>query len=68
MSSAETTPQKVFCRHSRLNYSEVVGYKADNTMTWFAVTGLLPQVSFLVSTSSLPIWMAFCCFRTWWQM
>lgn len=48
-----TTPQKVFCRHSRLNYSEIVGYKADNTMTWFAITGLLPQTDGIYGVTQL---------------
>ena len=41
-------PVQLFQRHQRLAFSEVISYKADEDMRWFAVTGLLPQVGELM--------------------
>lgn len=37
-------PEKVFTRHQRLMFTEIVGYKVDEDLKWFALTGLAPQV------------------------
>lgn len=36
-------PEKVFMRHQRLDFAEIVSYKADSSMKWLAVTGLIPE-------------------------
>ncbi|XP_071485476.1 clathrin heavy chain-like [Diadema antillarum] len=33
-------PMKAFPRHARLNFCQIVGYKADPSFRWFAVLGL----------------------------
>jgi hypothetical protein len=47
----------VFSRHNRLAFSEIVSYKADPSVKWLAITGLVPEVNnnnFLL-TLSLPM-------------
>lgn len=39
----DSQPDKVFLRHSRLAFSEITSYKADNSLRWFAITGLTPE-------------------------
>ncbi|WAR02762.1 CLH1-like protein [Mya arenaria] len=39
----DSQPEKVFCRHSRLAFSEITSYKADVNLRWFAITGLTPE-------------------------
>lgn len=41
----DSHPEKVFKRHARLAFSEIISYKADISMRWFAVTGLTPEAS-----------------------
>lgn len=36
--------EKMFMRHSRLAFSEIIGYKADASLKWLAITGLIPEV------------------------
>ncbi|KAL3856390.1 hypothetical protein ACJMK2_011157 [Sinanodonta woodiana] len=36
-------PEKMFVRHPRLAFSEIVAYKADPSLKWLAVTGLTPE-------------------------
>ncbi|KAK7087962.1 clathrin heavy chain 2-like [Littorina saxatilis] len=36
-------PERVFSRHHRLAFSEIVSYKADPSIKWLAITGLIPE-------------------------
>ncbi|XP_050410049.1 clathrin heavy chain 2 [Patella vulgata] len=36
-------PEKMFMRHTRLAFSEIVSYKADPGLKWLAVTGMIPE-------------------------
>lgn len=36
--------EKMFMRHNRLAFSEIIGYKADANLKWLAITGLIPEV------------------------
>ena len=40
----DSQPEKIFSRHSRLAFSEIISYKADASLRWFAITGLTPEV------------------------
>ena len=37
-------PEKVFLRHQRLEFTEIISYKADPSLKWLAITGLMPEV------------------------
>ncbi|XP_052245570.1 clathrin heavy chain-like isoform X2 [Dreissena polymorpha] len=39
----DSQPEKIFSRHSRLAFSEIISYKADASLRWFAITGLTPE-------------------------
>jgi hypothetical protein len=41
----DSPPEKMFMRHNRLTFSEIVSYKADASMKWLAITGLMPEVT-----------------------
>ena len=40
----DSPPERVFNRHQRLAFSEIVSYKADPSIKWLAITGLIPEV------------------------
>ncbi|XP_071092944.1 clathrin heavy chain 1-like [Haliotis cracherodii] len=40
---ADSPPEKMFLRHTRLMFSEIVSYKADPGLKWLALTGLIPE-------------------------
>ncbi|XP_064612592.1 clathrin heavy chain 2-like [Liolophura sinensis] len=39
----DSPPDRVFTRHSRLAFSEIVSYKSDPSLKWLALTGLIPE-------------------------
>lgn len=39
----DSPPERVFLRHHRLAFSEIVSYKADPSLKWLAITGLIPE-------------------------
>lgn len=39
----DRSPEKIFLRHHRLTFSEIISYKADPSLKWMAVTGLTPE-------------------------
>lgn len=39
----DSPPERIFTRHHRLAFSEIVSYKADPSIKWLAVTGLIPE-------------------------
>lgn len=39
----DSPPERVFSRHHRLAFSEIVSYKADPSVKWLAITGLVPE-------------------------
>eukprot|EP00057_Strongylocentrotus_purpuratus_P010340 XP_011664814.1 PREDICTED: clathrin heavy chain 1 [Strongylocentrotus purpuratus] len=43
-------PMKAFPRHGRLNFCQIVGYKADPSFRWFAVLGLYRDYEDVVSS------------------
>ncbi|XP_038059212.1 clathrin heavy chain-like [Patiria miniata] len=40
---ADLGPQKVFIRHGRLSFCQIIGYKADPTQRWLALVGLFRE-------------------------
>ncbi|XP_076453102.1 clathrin heavy chain 2-like [Babylonia areolata] len=42
-SNINSTAERVFSRHHRLAFSEIVSYKADPSVKWLAITGLIPE-------------------------
>nr|KAG5687623.1 hypothetical protein BaRGS_020024 [Batillaria attramentaria] len=39
----DSPPERIFTRHHRLAFSEIVSYKADPSVKWLAITGLIPE-------------------------
>lgn len=39
----DCAPEKMFLRHQRLEFTEIISYKADPSLKWLAVTGLMPE-------------------------
>nr|XP_022339622.1 clathrin heavy chain 2-like [Crassostrea virginica] len=46
-------PEKMFMRHYRLAFSEIIGYKADVNLKWLAITGLFPEEETITGTTQL---------------
>ncbi|KAL5016571.1 hypothetical protein ScPMuIL_006160 [Solemya velum] len=40
---ADCPPEKMFTRHNRLTFCEIVSYKVDPSLKWLAITGLTPE-------------------------
>lgn len=47
--SGDSPPDRIFTRHSRLAFSEIVSYKSDPSLKWLALTGLIPEVRLIIS-------------------
>lgn len=45
--------EKMFMRHNRLTFSEIIGYKADASLKWLAITGLIPEDEKITGTTQL---------------
>ncbi|XP_061189992.1 clathrin heavy chain 2-like [Saccostrea echinata] len=49
----DNPPVKMFMRHNRLTFSEIISYKADSSLKWLAITGLIPEDEKITGTTQL---------------